>query len=267
MSVTIKNFKVLNTSTSGDNAGVMAITGRKTSSELNNISSQYNLKNNLTDLTTVTGTPSSISNSSFNNIAHMGSNYIKISTDGMDNPNNENINVFQKIRIIFYFGTSSSQNMICYGWANSSTQTVTNYNVLFANCNAQTYGDYVDIDLPDRTFYPNLYLVLILVNDIWPTRIIENSNQKICSVDISNWDYFSLNPTKSNTSNYNGTDSSTNHTIIVKGKDHINNKNIRICVAFEDWYMDKTDKDYYDVGLIITDTLNDELNINDTNLS
>jgi|SaaInlStandDraft_5_1057022.scaffolds.fasta_scaffold00837_11 hypothetical protein len=264
---TIKNFKVLDTTTSGNTAGIMLISGRKTTDELNNISSQYNLKNNLINLIPVSGTPSSINNSNFKNIAHMGSSYIKISTNGMDNPSDENINIFHKIRIIFYFGSSSSQNMICYGWANKLTQTVTEYNVLFANCNAQSYGDYVDIDLPDRTFYPKLYLVLILINNIWSSRIIEDIPTKTCSVDISNWDYFNLNPSKSNTNNYDGIDNNTSHTIIIKGKDQANNKNIRICIAFEDWYIDITDKDYYDVGLIITDAINDELNINDTNLS
>jgi hypothetical protein len=260
MSLNIKNFKVLNTTN-----GLMPITGRNTN--MDNILSQINLKNNVTEGIAIPGTPSTISSGGLSTTAHMNSSFIKINRFG-ELETNDNINVFNKLRILYYFGDTSAQNTICYGWANNSNQDITTieFNVLFANCNAQTEGDYVDIDLPDDTFYPNLYLVLVLFNDIWTNRIIENETNKICSI-YSNQDYFCIHPDKSNTSDYPGNDTNQSHCIVTRGFNSIEGKNVRVVVGFEDHYIDITDKDYNDVVLVITDPLNDELNVNDNILN
>jgi hypothetical protein len=264
MSLTIKNFKVLNTT-----SGLMNIDGRKTTEQLNSISSQYTLKNNLTNLSYVEGTPNAINKAILTDYSHFSSSFLKIDYKGEDSNSLDKIDIFQKLRIIFYFGESTSNNMICYAWAHSTTQTLSEleFNVLFANCNAQQKGDYKDIDLPDMIYYPNLYLVLILVNNIWNQRIIEDVTNKICSVDVSNHDYFCIDPSKSVTSNNEATDNNTNHCIVIKGNNSIENKNIRYCIAFEDWYDEITDWDYHDVGLIVTDQLNDENQVIDNILS
>lgn len=267
MSITVKDFKVINTNTSGTKPGLMETTGRKNINEMDNILSQNTVKNNVTEGISVPGTPSTISGGGLLNKAHMNSNFIKINRRN-ELETGDNINVFNKLRIIYYFGDTTAQNTICYGWANNINQTLSTieFNVLYANCLAQTAGDYVDIDLPDDTFYPNLYLVLLLFNDVWQSRIIEDSNLKICSIN-SNQDYFCIDKTKSDTSNYAGNDTNNSHMIVSRGFNSIDAKNVRLVVGFEDHYSDITDNDYNDVVLVIVDPLNDDNNYNDNSLN
>jgi hypothetical protein len=262
MSMNINNFKVLNLT-----SGLVEINGRKTLTDLDNIKSQINFKNNVTEGVAIPGTPSTISSGNLSTTAHMNSSFIKINKN-LDIESNDNINIFNKLRFIYYFGDTTAQNTICYGWAYNPNQELNtiNFNVLFANCLSQTNGDYIDVDLPDDIFYPNLYLVIILFNDIWTNRIIEDTNNKICSI-YPNQDFFCINPNKSDTSNYPGNDNNTSHAVVTKGFNNIDGINVRMVIGFEDHYIDITDKDYNDVVLVITDPINDDLNVNDNVLN
>ena len=44
------------------------------------------------------------------------------------------------------------------------------WNVVFASTKTQTYGDYVDIELPNYSSYPNLYVAFVLLVKVWQTK-------------------------------------------------------------------------------------------------
>ena len=257
MSITIKQFKVTDTLT-----GKVKQSGRRTSSYLETIVSMKTFSNNLAERNIVQGTPSTITKEGLSNNAHMSTKYIKIDRLNIDNNITDHLYVSTKLRITKISGQSSAQNMICYGWVSSLTTTSTNvtWNVLFANFNSHTDGDYIDVELPNSTHYPNLYLALILINDAWRNKTITNETLKICSIQ-SNLDYFSIDPDKSNA------DISDSHMIIIQASNSKYGLHNRICIAFEDWYMNKCDKDYNDVVISLQDAQLDQNNINDVSLS
>ena len=254
--ITIKNFKVTNLT-----SGKIQQTGRRKLNYLETILSSKTFINDLVERTAIPGTPGSITSGDLVNKAHMSTKYIEIlnqyGTNGIDT-----IIIPAKIRFTKVTGTSSAQNMICYGWASSLDTAVTaiTWNVLFANFNEQTQGDYIDIDLPDRTRFPKLFLALILINDAWRNKTIENVNLKICSVP-GNLDYFCINPDNSKA------DVGDSHCVNIQGFSNIYGVQNRISVAFEDWYMDQTDNDYNDVVISIQDAYLDDDNVNDTSIS
>ena len=256
MSITIKNFKVLNTT-----SGKMQQSGRRTLSYLETILSSKTFLNDLVERFAIAGTPATISGGNLVGKAHMGERYIEIirknGERGVDK-----ISVSTKLRITKISGTSSAANMICYGWTNDPNilPTSITWNVLFANFNQQTQGDYIDIEMPDRTSFPNLYLALILINDAWKSRTIVDASQNICSVP-GTLDYFCINP------NYSNVDVSLSHCVNIQAYNETNGLQNRICVAFEDWYMAQTDRDYNDVVLAIQDAFLDTDNVNDTTIS
>jgi len=256
MSITIKNFKVLNTT-----SGKMQQTGRRKLTFLETILSSKTFLDDLIERFAIAGTPATISGGNLVGKAHMSTKYIEITrTNG--NNGIDKIAVSTKLRITKVSGTSSAANMICYGWTNDPNILPTSipWNVLFANFNQQTQGDYIDIDLPDSTFYPKLYLALILINDAWKSRTIEDAGQMICSVP-GNLDYFCINP------NYSNVDVGLSHCVNIQAYNEPNGLQNRICVAFEDWFMAKTDRDYNDVVLAIQDAFLDTDNINDSSIS
>jgi hypothetical protein len=254
--ITIKNFKVIDST-----SGKIQQTGRRELNYLQTILSSKTFITDLVERTAIPGTPGLITGGDLVNKAHMGTKYIEIlneyGTTGIDK-----IIIPAKIRFTKVTGTSSAQNMICYGWASALNTPVTDitWNVLFANFNAQTQGDYIDIDLPDRTRYPKLFLALILINDAWSNKTIVNESLKICSVP-GNLDYFCINPDKSKV------DVGDSHCVNIQGFSSLYGVQNRISVAFEDWYMAQTDKDYNDVVISIQDAYLDDNNVNDTSIS
>ena len=256
MTITIKNFKVLDTT-----SGKMQQSGRKTSTQLTTITSQNKFISELVERQAIPGTPSTISSGPFVGSAHMASKYIKISREV---GNNEIDAVFIPtiMRIIKLTGTSSAANMVCYAFANSLNQlpTALEWNVLFANFNQQEVGDYVDIPLPDSTFYPNLYLAIILINDAWVQRTIVDASQKICSVP-NNLDYYCINPA------YSNADVNESHSVNIQAYNSRIGYQNRICLAYEDWTMSETDRDYNDIVISIVNRDFDDNEINDTSIS
>lgn len=256
MSITIKNFKVDNTT-----SGKMPQTGRRTLTYLETILSSGTFLNDLVERQAIPGTPATISAGNLVGKAHMSTKYIQVIREngylGIDK-----VFCSTKLRITKISGTSSAANMICYAWSSDPNilPTALTWNVLFANFNQQTQGDYIDIDLPDSTFYPNLYLSLILINDAWKSRTIVDATQKICSVP-GNLDYFCINP------NYSKADVGQSHCVNIQAYNVFDGLQDRVCVAFEDWYMAQTDRDYNDVVLAIQDAFLDTNNVNDTSIS
>lgn len=226
MSLNIKNFTVLNTST-----GQMPISGRMTSSVLSTINSFNKITTGTTNDIQVPGTPSTISNSSalYGN-AHMCSSYIKIIRQPYNITNVDVVYIPDGfIRISYITGFCSFENTILYGFANSTSTALSDitFNVAFASSTSQTYGDYVDISLPGTAQYPTLYLVIISLVNVWSSRTIVSGNT--CSINSNNAKYmFCVDPSKSTT------DVGTSHFIIIQGTNSIYNMFSHIVIAPED---------------------------------
>lgn len=257
MSLTIKKFVVLDTSN-----GQMATTGRSTSTQISNILSQATLRDGVTEHVAVPGTPTTISSGSLFGNAHMGSSYVQLIRDLSQNVSIDSVFVPELLRLTFISGTCLFRNTILYGFAPSSSTSLTSitFTVLFANGNAQTVGDYFDIQLPDSTSYPNIYLVLVILPNAWPLATVVDLTNKLYSFSGSESRY-TTNPSQ------NSPDSGTAHTIQIQGRSSYNGFQTRVVVAFEDRRMYKSDKDYNDVMISICSRYMDDLQTNDTNIS
>ena len=255
MALTIKNFKVTNLI-----SGNIQQSGRRTLSHLETMLSTKKFLDDLIEKSRIQGTPDNITGGPFFGEAHMSTRYIRISKE-YGNNTLDSLFCSTKLRITKVSGTTSAQNTICYAWSNNLDTNSEDliWNVLFANCNDQENGDYIDIELPDNTQYPNLYLSIIIINDIWKNKTIINENQKICSIS-GNKNYFSINPQKSNA------DIGQSHFIVIQGFNQNNSIQNRICLGIEDWYFGRTDNDYNDVVLSIQDAFLDNNNINETQI-
>lgn len=250
MSLTIQQFKVTNTTT-----GHTSQSGRRTSTQLATVLATKSISDGLADQTQVPGTPDAITSGALQTTAHMSSTYIELTrTNGDNGP--DKLLAMTKLRVTFVGGTSSADNMILYAFAPLATTTPVNlmWRVLIANCSQQTAGDYFDIELSEPG---NKYLTLLLINDAWSSRTIVNESLKLCSVP-GNLTYYCLNQT------YSSEDVGDAHAICMQGYSSTCGAQTRVCVAFEDWTMATTDKDYNDVVLSIQDVFLDDVMENDT---
>lgn len=237
-------FNVVNTTT-----GNMQQTGRKTNSELTNIVSQSNIIKNLVPGTTVPGTPTKITSGPLYDIGQMGFQYIQL------------VKIFQKnsqinslfvpdgfVRLTFLGGTTTSTDSIIYAFANSTSQTFSNltFNMAIANTNSQVAGDYFDIELPDTTFYPNIYLVLCLINGAWTNRTIISGNQ--CRIEVGDFGTktYCINP------NQSPQDNGLSHFILVNGVNTVFGLNSNIAIGIEDDPLSISNRDYANVKLAIS---------------
>ena len=257
MSFSIKNFTVLNTTT-----GVMPITGRYTSSQINNILSHTTLINGVTEQQTVPGMPTTISSSSsMYNKAHICTGYIKLIDSYLKNTSGDAIFVPDGIlRICYLGGTTSAKNSVIYGFAPATSTAIANitWDVLIAVNTTQTLGDYWDIILPDRTFYPNLYLAIIVLNDSWSSRTIVSGTT--CNI-TNTTPNFCIDSSKS------VTDTNTAHFINLQGYNSNYGVLTRLVIGIEDWYSSLTDNDFNDILLAVSSKFYSELQINDTSSS
>lgn len=256
MALSIKNFTVLNTTT-----GKMAISGRFNSTILNTILSFYTYNNNVTDEVAVPGTPSVISSGGLLNKAHMSTTYIKIiktlsSTSTVDTiyiPDNY-------LRISYIGGLCMFDNTVLYGFTNNLNTTDITWNVLFASTKTQTYGDYVDIELPNPSSYPTMYIAFILLVKVWETKTIVNGN--VCSISSTNAVYnYCIDPSKS----YN--DVNNSHFIVMQGKNIGMNMFSHLIIGCEDNIFNYSDRDYNDVILSLSSRFLSDTQLNDTSLN
>ena len=256
MTILLKNFKVTNL-----NSGNRLQSGRKTQEEINTIFSQKNTISNVFEEQRVPGTPALISSGGLKDKAHMSIEYIRIIRQVGEN-NNDSIFIPDRMRITKLSGDCKANNTVAYAFSasNNTSPTELTWTVLYGNGNAQLNGDYFDLDLPDETSMPNLYLALILIKDGWRHKTVISEEDKIVSIP-SNLPYYCVNP------QYSTQDPNINHMIVSQGYNIDIGVKSRIVVAFEDWELPRSDFDYNDVIISISSVYLDENNINDTFIS
>lgn len=251
-------FNVTNTT-----SGNMQQSGRKTNSELTNIVSQSRIITDLVSGTTVPGTPYEITGGPLYGVGQMGFQYIEL------------INTFQKnlqvnsifvpdgfVRLTFLGGTTSSTDSIIYAFANSTSQTFANltFNMAIANTNSQVTGDFFDLQLPDSTTYPNIYLVLALINGAWTTRTIVSGNQCRIEIGAVGTTTYCINPTQSLQ------DIGLKHFILVCGYNATLGINSNISIGIEDDSIASSNRDYANVKLSVSSKMINDSLTNDTEL-
>ena len=133
------------------------------------------------------------------------------------------------------------------------------WNVVIAKNTSQTIGDFFDIQLPDRTSFPRIFINFIMLNSAWNNRVIEKGN--ICSITNVDTPNFCMTPSESQH------DTNQSHFIICQGTNSVNGIYSRITIASEDWFMSSTDRDYNDFLFSICDRGLDASLLNDTNVS
>ncbi len=258
MNLNIKQFTVLNTTN-----GKMPINGRFSSSVLNTIKSYNKIAIGTIDEIAVPGTPATISSGALFGSSHMSTSYIKIIRNPSINPTIDSVYIPDGIlRIGYISGICVFDNTLLYGFATSTTTPLTDitFNVAFARNLSQTYGDYVDIALPNSSLYPNLYLVIILLVNVWNSRTIVTGN--ICSILSTNADYnYCINPSLS----YNDTGNS--HFIVIQGTNTQLGILSHIVLGIEDNIFMSSDRDYNDFSIFIGSRSITDSQINDTILS
>lgn len=252
--ISIKKFKVLNTT-----SGKMNISGRHQQSYINNIKSHQLYFNNITEGVSLTNMPNSLP-PGLNGLSHFGKN-IEIIRD-INNINNNSIYIPDRLRISYISGITDGKDSILFAWSNveNINYTELNWEVLFANCNAQQHGDYWDIDLPDMTFYPKLYLHIILLLNGWNNKVDLGNNTYNFNSKINKRIYH-------NNFNYSYIDKNICHSINIQGVNTLENINNRMLIGFEDWNLPNSDLDYNDIILSISSIHFDENKLNDNNFN
>lgn len=188
----IKQFKVANTTT-----GATEQSGRETTpfyslaqTTLTNDLSQNAVMANKT-LTTVTGSTR----------AHLSRSYIKVVREyTQDVSGADEVYIVDGIMRITFLSAAGSENgsALLYAFSAYSTTAVTDltWNVAIANSKAQTVGDFFDIELPDPTAYPSLYICFLVVKDVWEKREIVDANNKICRINNIAKFHYCIHPQK-----------------------------------------------------------------------
>lgn len=251
-------FNVTNTTT-----GNMQQTGRKTSSQLTNIVSQSRIITDLVSGTTVPGTPVQITGGLLYGIGQMGFQYIQLIKTFQKNTSLNSLFVPDEfVRLTFLGGTTTSTDAIIYAFANSTSQTFSSltFNMAMANTNSQVTGDYFDIQLPDPTAYPNIFLVLALINGAWTTRTIVSGNQCRIQIGAVGTATYCINPSQSLQ------DIGLKHFILVNGYNSVYGINSNIAIGIEDDPIASSNRDYANVKLAISSRMINDSLTNDTEL-
>ena len=249
-------FNVTNTTT-----GNMQQSGRKTNSELTNIVSQSTIITDLVSGTTVPGTPVEITGGPLYGIGQMGFQYIQLIKAFQKNTSLNSLFVPDNIiRITFLGGTTSSTDSVIYAFANSTSQTFSNltFNMAMANTNSQVTGDFFDIELPDPTSYPNIYLVLALINGAWTTRTIVSGNRCRIEIGAVGTSTYCINPTQSLQ------DVGLKHFILVCGYNSTLGIHSNIAIGIEDDPIASSNRDYANVKIAVSSRMVNDSLTNDT---
>ncbi len=265
MSLNIKRFSVLNTTT-----GKMAVHGRQKQAQVVNILSHRTFNDETVERQTINGTPDTISSSEMlYGKSHMSSSYIKCVTTFNRKSSVDCVFIpYNIIRFTYIGGTTSASNSLLYGFAPSPTTPVADivFNVLIAKNTSQTVGDYWDIQTPDSTAYPTLYIALVLVNSAWDKRTIVSGN--VCDITTLNTPNYCIDPIKSDF------DTTQSHFIISQCYNSKSGLATRITIAMEDWIFNETeqydstaDRDYNDFIISISSPMISDIMTNDTDLS
>ena len=251
MAINIVNFKIKNSN------GEMNISGRKTTLQINVIKSNYQYISNISEGVSIEGMPDSIERNGLKNNSHLGSN-IEIIRERFST-NNNSVYIPDKLRISYIGGITSGNNTILYAWSNKQNVNYTDlrWNVLMANCNSQTHGDYWDIDLPDFTFYPKLYFNIIMLLKTW------NNNEVNIKNNIYNFNSSVKNQIYHNNFIYSTINKNKCHSVNLQGTSNTENINTRMIIGWEDWPLPESDLDFNDIILSISSVHYDETVTND----
>jgi hypothetical protein len=166
------------------------------------------------------------------------------------------------IRLTFLGGTTSSTDSIIYAFANSTSQTFSSliFYMAIANTNSQVTGDFFDLQLPDPTSFPNIYLVLALINGAWTTRTIVSGNQCRIEIGAVATSTYCINPTQSLQ------DIGLKHFILVCGYNSTLGINSNIAISIEDDPIASSNRDYANVKLAVSSKMINDGLTNDTEL-
>jgi hypothetical protein len=251
-------FNVTNTTT-----GNVQQTGRKTNDQLTNIYTQSRIINDLVNGTTVPGTPYQITSGPLYGVGQMGFQYIQLVKVFQQNAPLNSLYVPDSfIRLTFLGGTTTSTDSIIYAFASSTSQTFAEltFNMAIANTNSQIVGDYFDIQLPDLTDYPNIYLVLSLINGAWTNRTIVSGNQCRIQLGEVGTSTYCINPTQSLQ------DVGLKHFILVCGLNDVLGINSNIAIGIEDEPIATSNLDYSKVKIAVSNRTTNANFTNDTQL-
>ena len=129
-----------------------------------------------------------------------------------------------------------------------------------ANTNSQVTGDFFDIQMPDSTSYPNIYLVLALINGAWTTWTIVSGNR--CSIQIGavGTSTYCINPTQSLQ------DVGVKHFILVCGYNSTFGVHSNIAIGIEDDPIASSNLDYSNVKIAVSSRMINDSLTNDSEL-
>jgi hypothetical protein len=161
-----------------------------------------------------------ITDASLNEHAHLSRSYIKVIREyTQDISSADEVFIPDGImRLTFLSANATTNSSLLYAFSAFPGTTIDNlqWNVVIANTTAQTAGDYFDIQLPDATYYPSLYVCFLIVKDAWTLREIVDAGQNICKISNISRFHYCIHPQKcyydKNRSHYvlcNGIDTTT----------------------------------------------------------
>lgn len=187
----IKQFKVADVTTGRiSQSGREPVRYTSESTIINDLSQNASVTNKL--LTQIT-------NSTLDNHAHFSRSYIKIITDyTQDISSADEVFIPDRIMRITYLSSAGAtyNSALLYAFSPYSSTKINEleWNVAIANTKSQQVGDYFDIELPDSTYYPSLYVCFLIVKDAWVLREIINSEQKICKLNNVSRIHYCIHP-------------------------------------------------------------------------
>ena len=141
-----------------------------------------------------------IIDASLNAHAHLSRSYIKVIREyTQDISGADEVFIPDGImRLTFLSANATTNSSLLYAFSAFPGTTIDNlqWNVAIANTKAQTDGDYFDIQLPDPTYYPSLYVCFLIVKDAWALRKIIDANQNICKISNVSRFHYCIHPQK-----------------------------------------------------------------------
>jgi len=217
----IRNFTVTNTTT-----GSMAQSGRDPL-----YFSQSTLLNDLSaNKAVVNKSLQAITDASLNEHAHLSRSYIRVIRNfTQDISGADEVFIPDGImRITFLSQQATYNSSLIYAFSAFPTTPISEltWNVVIANTKAQVSGDYFDIQLPDATYYPSLYVCFLIVKDAWVLREIISGN--VCKISNISRFHYCIHPQKCHY------DPNRSHYLCCNGLDRTTGIKTRITFGVED---------------------------------
>jgi hypothetical protein len=145
-------------------------------------------------------TLTAITDASVNEHAHFSRSYIRVIREyTQDISGADEVFIPDGImRITFLSQQATYNSSLVYAFSAFPDTAIADltWNVVIANTKAQVAGDYFDIQLPDATYYPSLYVCFLIVKDAWVLREIVDARQKICKITNVSRFHYCVHPQK-----------------------------------------------------------------------